>query len=395
MRDEAVVDRLVADFDSHDPRFDPEVAGEVYRRLRAERPVGRSRAHGGVWVLSRYRDVRDALREHETFLSGEGVFFPRAPGTPFFAPLEMDPPVHTVHRELMRPPFIPAAVRRLEPRVQRAVADLLDPVVRRGAGDLIAELAVPLPLTVLSLALGFSAETRDQIRECTSRTWRLMPTAGDAEGFWPQFVALFAGEIARARRADDGGYLSWLVRQEMDGRPLTDDDLSVIVVPLSIAGHETTMNAASQLLLHLSRDPHLQRRLRDEPEIAESVIDEALRMYTSVDHGTRVTSRDVIVDGVTIPAGSRVVLIAGSANRDADEFDRPDEFRLDRGPARHLSFGHGIHFCLGAQLAKLQLGAILRELARHPVFAPTAPSHRFYDNGRHMHVDRLPVRFAE
>lgn len=392
--DDAIVDRLAADFDSHDPQFDPEVAGDVYRRLRERGPVGRSRAHGGIWVLSRYRDVRAALREHETFVSGQGVFFPRAPGTPYFAALEQDPPAHTVSRELMRPPFTPAAIRRLEPFVDQTVAGLLGPMVRRGHGDLISELAVPLPLAVLSMALGFSTTARDQIREFTRRTWRLMPTAEDADGFWPQFVGLFAGEIARARQQPGDDYLSWLVRQEIDGRPMTDDDLAVIVVPLSIAGHETTMNAASQLLLRLSRDPDLQRQLRAGPDLAGAVIDEALRLWAPVDHGTRVAARDVQIGDTTIPAGARVVLLAGSANRDPEEFDEPDDFRLDRGPARHLSFGHGIHYCAGAQLAKAQLASILRELARHPVFEPVSPSRRFYENGRHMHVDQLHIRFA-
>src|SRR5688572_27603544 len=106
-----LADRLAEDFNNHDPQFEPEVAGEVYRRLRERGPVARSRASGGIWVLSRYADVRAALREHETFISGQGVFFPRAAGTPYFAALEQDPPAHTVSRELMRPPFTPTAVR--------------------------------------------------------------------------------------------------------------------------------------------------------------------------------------------------------------------------------------------------------------------------------------------
>lgn len=393
MTTDPLVEKFVRDFDPHDSEFTPELAGEVYRVLREQCPVAQSRAHGGMWVLSRYRDVHSALGDHETFRSGHGVFHPRPAGTPNFAPLESDPPEHTEFRALMKPPLTPPAVRELRPEIERAVIDLLRPLAERGAGDLVRELAVPLPLTVLCMAIGVSVTVSDQIRELTRNTWERMPTDENSDGFWPQFTALFQTEIARARSKPGDDYLSWLVRQRLGDRPLTDAQVSNILVPLSIAGHETTMNAIGHLMSHLAGDMELQLRLRAEPELIPAVIDESMRMWTNVDHGTRFTARDASIAGTTIPGGSRVVLLSGAANRDAAEFADPDEFRLDRRLNRHLSFGYGIHYCLGVHLAKAELNSLLRALAQFPPFELAGQVRRFYENGRHMCLDQLPVRF--
>lgn len=389
-----VVERLAADFDHHDPQFDPDVAIEVHRAIRERGAVAYSRAYGGVWVLSRHRDVMAALRDHATFSSAAGVFFPRAEGTPRFAPLEYDPPEQTAFRTLMKPPFGADEVSALEARIRAVVEDALAPAVARGHGDLVAELCVPLPLAAVSLAVGFSAHAQGRIRELTSNTWARMPTEDSSQGFWPQFAALFQAEIERVRAQPGDDYLSTLVRETIDGRPVTDDELHVMMVAFAIAGHETSMNTLSHMLWQLARRPDLQDRLRAEPQLMPAAVDETLRLWTPVEHGTRLTTREVEVGGTTIPAGARVIMLAGAANRDPDVFDEPDEFRLDRGRIRHVTFGHGIHACLGARLARLEFLAVLRELARHPNYALTGPVRRYYEAGRHICIDALPVRFA-
>ncbi|MEU6742098.1 cytochrome P450 [Streptosporangium sandarakinum] len=391
--DRRAVERLAVDFDHHDPELTPDLACLVHREIRETTPVAYSRAHGGMWILSRYDDVRAALRDHDTFSSASGVFFPRAEGTPPFAPLEYDPPEHTRFRALMKPPLLLPEARRLAPEIGVLVARAVRPVVARGGGDLVRELAVPLPLAVVSLAVGFSADARDRIRDLTSNTWARMPRDGDAGGFWPAFAELFQSEIRRARARSGGDHLSVLVREEIDGRPVTDAELHVMLVAYAIAGHETSMNTLAHLLRHLAAHPGLQDRLRAEPHLMPAAVEEALRLWTPVDHGTRLTTRDVEVGGVVIPRGSRVVLLTGAANRDPRAFPSPEEFRLDRTPNRHLTFGHGIHFCLGAHLARVEFLAVLRELARHPDYELAGETRRYYENGRHICLDRLPVRF--
>ncbi|WP_156757061.1 cytochrome P450 [Actinokineospora pegani] len=385
------VDRLVARFDHHDPEFTPEVAAAVHRRLREAGEPVHSAAHGGVWVLARYRHVFDALKDHGSFSSAQGVFFPRGADQPRFAPLEYDPPEHTAFRSLMRPALAAAAVRAVEPRIDRLAADIVRPLVARGSADLVAELTTTLPLAVLATTIGFSDTARGEILELTRTTWSKMATGGQ---FWPQFAALLDAEIARARRDHDGTYLAELVRTEVDGAPVTDEQLRVMLVAFAIAGHETTMNTTGHLLWRLAQDPDLAARLARDPGARPAAVDESLRLDAPVDHGSRFTTRDVEVGRTTIPAGSRVVLAVGAANRDPEQFDDPEAFRLDRGAARHLSLGQGIHFCLGAQLGRRQIVAVLDELAAAPPMTLDGPVHRHYANGRHLNLAALPVRWG-
>ncbi|WP_250286819.1 MULTISPECIES: cytochrome P450 [unclassified Frankia] len=390
----AAVRRLIADFDHHDPAFDPETAIAVHRGIRERGRVVRSRAYGGIWILSHYDDVATALKDHETFSSASGVFFPRAAGTPRFAPLEYDPPEHTTFRALMRPPFLAARAQDLRPAVSALVARLLRPVVERGHGDLVAELAVPLPLAVVGLAVGFSPDAQQRIRRLTANTWSRMPTDDSPDGFWPPFAELFRAEIQRARADPGEDYLSALVRSDFDGRPVTDAELHVMLVAFAIAGHETSMNTLAHLLWQLARRPDLQDELRGRPELMPVAVEETLRLWTPVDHGTRLTTRPVEIAGTTIPAGARVVLLTGAANRDPAKFPGPDEFRLDRDPVRHLTFGQGAHFCIGAHHARTEFLAVLAELARHPNYRLTGQPRRYFENGRHICLDRLPVAFG-
>ncbi|GGL61378.1 hypothetical protein GCM10010129_01170 [Streptomyces fumigatiscleroticus] len=390
------VTRLTENFDHHDPAFTPDLACPVHRAIRERGAVVRTEAHGGAWILSRHRDVLAALRDHDTFSSASGVFFPRAPGTPAFAPLEYDPPEHTAYRSLMKVPFQLSEARRLEPRIREAVTALVTPLAERGGGDLVRELAVPLPLTAVGMAVGFTDEAVGRIRELSRNTWEHLPKDASADGFWPQFTELLDGEIRRAREEPGDDYLSRLVRSRIDGRPVTDRDLHVMLVAFAIAGHETSMNALSHLLWQLAREPALQDRLRAEPGLIPAAVEEALRLWTPVDHGTRVTTRDTEIAGERVPAGSRVVLLTGAANRDPARFPDPDTFRLDRAghaPVRHLTFGQGIHFCIGAHMARIEFAAVLRELAGHPDYEPAGEVTRSYEAGRHVCLDALPVRF--
>ncbi|MFC6061962.1 cytochrome P450 [Streptomyces ochraceiscleroticus] len=388
------VARLTAAFDHHDPEFTPEVARQVQQALRERTRVGRTEAHGGAWLLSRYEDVLRALSDDETFSSGSGIFFPRAKGTPRFAPLEYDPPEHTFFRALMRPAFVRAQAARLAPRVREAVSGLVAPLVARGGGDLVRELCTPLPLIVLGLAIGLTAEAQRDIRELTRNMWSRMPKDGSAAGFWPQMEELLQREIRLARERGGTDFLARLVRAERDGRPLTDAELRVMLVGFAVGGHQTTLNALAHLLWTLARDQELQHQLRERPELMPVAAEEALRLWTPADHSTRVTTREVEIGGVTIPAGERVILLTGAANRDPAVFPDPEEFRLDRPPNLHLTFGRGIHFCLGAPLARLEFRIVLEELARHAPYALTADPTRFYENGRHLALDGLEVRFG-
>jgi cytochrome P450 len=389
----STVERLVTRFDHHNPNFEPDTAQAVHRRLRDQCPVAHTTAHGGAWVLSRYCDVRATLKDHRTFRSGSGVFFPRAVGTPYFAPLEYDPPQHGRFRALVQPAFTKDAVRWLEPEIRRLVSAHLHPLVDQGGGDILKQLATPLPLAVLSLAVGFSDDAHRSISELTSNTWKHMPADDGLDKFWPQFARLLDHEIDTALTEPRDTYLCGLVRQHVAGH-LTRPELRAILLTLAIGGHETTVNAISHLVWLLARRPDIVAHARSQPDQIDQIIDESLRLWPPADHGTRLAAKTVRVCDKEIPEGSRIIMLTGAANRDPDQFSAPEEFHLDRSGRSHLSFGYGIHFCLGAHLARLELKTLLSELVRLPDFELAADPVRKYENGRHLRFEKLAVRIV-
>jgi cytochrome P450 len=390
-----VIDRLTTTFDYHDPEYTPETAEIVNRTIRDRTPVAHTPAHGGMWVLSRYADVKAALRDHETFSSAGGVHFPRAAGMPMFSPIDYDPPEAHQLRKLMAPPMKKQAIHDLESAVRGLAAELIAPIVTRGQGDLVAELSQPFAIGALGLAIGLSDETQHEIRAMTSTMWRYLSTERDAGTFWRQYRPVLAGEIRRARENPGDYYLSWLVNARIDGDPVPEEVLYSIIVSYCVAGHSNTMNTANRILWCLAKDVELQHRLKREPELRAVLPDEALRRWCPTDRFTRVTTRDVAIDGVTIPSGSRVVLLFDAANRDPEQFPEPDDFSVGRANShQHLTYGHGIHRCLGEHFARMEFKALLSELAEHPVFQLTEEPPVHFDNGRHIIFDNLMVRFG-
>jgi len=391
--DTGIVDRLTRRYDYHDPDFTPDVAEIVNGRLRDGRGVTFTEAHGGMWIVSRHALVRQVLKDYQTFSSNSGVFYPRAEGMPKHSPIDYDPPEQRVLRQLMTPPLLPEEVRTLAPAVRSLAAELIEPMAARGYGDVVAEVSKPMAIGVLALAIGLSEAAQLQVRELTATMWKHF--AKDPAKFWPAFQELLATEVLKARADRSGSYLSRLVRMEVDGRPIPEETLHSILVSYCIAGHETTMNTISRMVWQLGHHPELQRRLAEEPELMPVAADETLRRWCPTDRFTRLTTRDVTLAGVDIPACSRVVVLIDAANRDPRKFPGPDEYSLDRGNShQHLSFGFGIHACMGANLARLELSSVLGELARHPRYHLTAEPRRHFENGRHIVFEQLPIRFA-
>lgn len=386
--------RLIERFDWHDKAYTPDVAEEVNDGLRGLGRVAYSEAHGGMYILTQYEDVRDALRDWVTFSSASGVHFPRAAGMPKFSPIDFDPPEQTRMRELMAPPMNRDAVRGLRDDLTRLAADLIDPIVEAGGGDLNADLAQPFAIRSLGLVFGLSEQAQERVREMTRTMWAYISKDKDSTKFWPAFSGLLDSEIERVRRQPEDTYLSRLVNGRVDGEPLSNTTLYSIIVSLCVAGHDNTMNSVSRLLWNLGRSPALQDRLRTEPELRANVVEETLRRWAPTDRFTRVTTREVTVGEVTIPEGSRVVLLFDSANRDPLKFPNPQEFDPDRANARqHVSFGVGVHHCMGVHLARTELGAILSELARHPCFRLVNEPAMHFENGRHLMFDEITVIF--
>lgn len=379
--------------------FDPyeltiESVNEVYRQLLTRCPVARSDRYGGFWVLSRYKDVSAALRDPGTYISGQGVHIPYREGHLRVAPLDFDPPDHTRYRNVITPPLSQQAVARLEDFIRGLIKSLVEPVVAKGGGEVIEEIAVPLPLQVISHILGLSPSASKTVRVMTERMWKEYEQMGDeARRPLGEFLLQEANDRRREPRDD---YLTQLATGEADGKPLNDEELASILVALANAGHQTTLNAVGNTLLHLATHPEDQARVRQEPAIIPTLVEESLRFYPPVHMFLRTLTRDVVIDGTTMKAGDKVMLVYAAANRDPEQFPDPERFIMDRPANRHFAFGFGIHFCMGAPLARTELRILLEELAKHPPFTLAGvPTYSGMEGGHHLGVTYLPLAFSD
>ena len=350
-------------FDHRSPDLLGTAKYDVYTGLR-ERRVQRSDAYGGFWILSRAADVEAALLDHETYSSQRtGVMLPPTPPEVVLSGLEHDPPEHGPFRRLFAQAVNRATLRAAEPQIQALAERVVGRFVGAGGGDFVTEVGSVLPVEIIALVVGLPPDKATRIRELTEVVWANLST--DPHGFDP-LTAMIMEEIdaRRARPRDD--FLSHLAAVAMLGdRPMTDVDVQAVMGGLLIAGHETTMDASANLALQLARDPALRARIVTDPSIIPAVVEEVLRYDSPVQNFMRTLTRDIEIDGTVLHENDRVMLIYGSANHDPDVFTHPESFDPDRANLKHYSFGWGLHRCVGAMLAQLELRILCELLAPH------------------------------
>lgn len=342
-----------------------------YRELRERSPVHFNEGRGN-WVLTRYSDIATVLRDHERFSAERGGPARYSTGDMPRSMLGSDPPHHTRLRTLVNKAFTARTVERLRPRIQGLVDGLIDGVSGRGEMEVIADFAYPLPITVIAEMLGVPVSDRDFFKEASSK---IAVALGPIEDMQVGMRALegrnalvaYFNELIPKRQGDPhDDLISALLAAEEAGDVLNHGELIAMLILLLVAGHETTVNLIGNGLLALLRNPDQLERLRDDTRIERSAIEELLRYDSPVQFTGRIAVDDFELDGKRIKAGSGVQTILASANRDPAVFDDPDTLDLGRDPCPHLSFSAGIHFCLGAQLARLEgqiaLSTIVRRL---------------------------------
>jgi cytochrome P450 len=339
-----------------------------YRWLRAEAPCYHVPDHD-IWVLSRYEDVTAALRNHQAFSSGQGISYARRPTRDL---VSADPPEHTRLRRLVSRDFVPRAIATLQPRIEAIVDELLDVVLEKQTAELIGELAEPLPITVIAELLGVPAERRADFKRWSSDMIRVAGGQLDeAETARTnisrkEFAHFLSEAIAQRRAAPDAeaaDIITGLVRAG-DSDALTDAEVIEFCIVLLVAGNETTTNAIGNGGLAMLAHPDQWRAVVADPSLVPSFVEEVLRFDAPIQGFFRNTLVPVDVAGATIPAGAKVLMLFGSANRDGAHFPDPDTFVADRNPVDHLAFGNGIHHCLGAPLARLELTVLARAMIR-------------------------------
>lgn len=382
-----------------------------YERMRAAGPVQRMVARSGVplWVVTRYAEARAALADPRLSKDPESAkqTIARKAGdesrsVEFVADLQAhmlntDPPDHTRLRKLVLTGFTPRRVEDLRPRVEQLTGQLLDELAGAGEVDLLERLAFPLPITIISEMLGVDAERRGDFKEWTTA----LINGSDPEAITSAGEHLFgyiAELVARKRREPGDDLISALVGAADGQDRLSEPELISMVFLLLVAGHETTVNLIGNCVYDLLVAPERVAALRTEPELVDNAVEEALRHQSPVNMATmRHTTEPVRLGEVEIPAGELVLVALGSANRDERRYPDAAEFDPRRDTSGHLGFGHGIHFCLGASLARLEGQVAVRRLVeRFPGMALAVPPEQLrWRPSTLVHgLEELPVRLG-
>ena len=377
-----------------------------YRQLREQDPVHQTPM--GFWVLTRYddcvavlRDARFGREEFQQMLSAVygGEDSDRLPRSMLFR----DPPDHTRLRALVSKAFTPRVVEQMRDHIQEIVDRLLDRALGQGGMDVMEDLAYPLPVTVICEMLGVPVDDHASIRGWSADIARSL----DAIGLPSDQSIVDRGRVARRALADyfralvpvrrarpQADLLSGLLAAEEQGDKLTEPEVIAMCLLLFIAGHETTVNLIGNGALALLHHPDQLARLRADPSLVPNAIEELLRYDSPVQRTARMTTTDVAIDGRPIAKGTMVVTALGAANRDPAQFPDPDRLDVTRRDVRHISFGYGIHFCLGAPLARVEgqiaLGTLLR---RAPGLALAEPSPEWRESSVLRGLKRLRVKF--
>ena len=353
----------IVHFDHHSTAFahDP---GSIYEGLREAR-VAYSETYGGFYVLSRYEDVWDAARDDETFSSDREVVLP-ATGVGRLIPLNADPPDLQRYRSALFPYFTQRAAEAMESEIRRFTTTTIDAFIEAGRCDLITDLAAPVPaMTTLEL-MGLPPEDWAILAE-PLHNLIAYPTDDPRhdsarDGVWA-IRERFAAEVAERAAEPRDDMITHLLGLEGEGT-LGGDEVVDLLMMVTIGGFDTTMAAIGSALLYLEQHPDERSSLVAGPDLLPAAVDEFLRFEAPVQGFARTVTRDIRIGGCPIPAGETVFLLWGSANRDPEAFDRPDEMVLDRQPNRHLTFGVGGHRCLGSHLARVEMRVVLAETLR-------------------------------
>lgn len=347
----------------------------TYRALRDHAPAYHDEARD-FWALSRFEDVIAGLHDPETYCSGQGIILEGTARSPYPMIIALDPPQHTDLRKLVSRAFGTKPTNAYEPQIRELTKQLIAGFSSDGSVDLVPALSVPLPLLVIGNMLGVPGDEQAWFRHQTEALMSQRPDdpasidAGRAAG-----AALFArfDDLITQRRAHPGDDLvSHLIDAEVDGERLEGGAILGFCYLLILAGHETTMNLISNSMVALAQHQDQRELLIREPGRIPDAVEEVLRWDSPVQSQARTTTRDVEIHDQVIPEGKKVLMLFASAARDDRVFDDPDRFDITRPIERHLSFGHGIHFCLGAALARLEARIALEEmLATVPDWEPT------------------------
>jgi len=353
----------------------------LYAMLRASNPVFRlpipAETGAGVWLLTRHADVEHVLRDKRFSVQRREadvfkLYADQLPAALVEGPggaqtmLMKDPPEHTRLRGLVNKAFTPRRIAELAPRLETLIRELFDDILERGETDWIHDVAEPVPAIVIAELLGVPPEDHRQFRAWSSELINRIPAVGagraDIAGALEKILDYLRGQIAERRRHPADDLLTGLIEARDARDALSEDEMVATAFLLLIAGHETTTNLIGNGTLALLRHPEQLERLRAEPALLDNAIEEMLRFDSPVQATVRVITETTRLGDHDLAPGALVVTGIGAANRDPEVHPEPDRFDVARDPIRHLAFGFGTHFCLGASLARLEARSVFEAL---------------------------------
>jgi cytochrome P450 len=396
---------LTVDFDVYDPSLaqPADVMQARVAELAAKGPVVYSTAHGGHWVVTRYREIHQVLTDAETFSS-----YPNNLVTPAdfgrFIPLELDPPEHTAYRHALQPLFSPQRMKRLGADIRAVVNELIDEFAPTGQAEFISAFAHELPARVFLALMDWPLSDAAMFTDATDAVLFGKPGGTEEESDQARMMAAMtiAGyfhSVIAERRANPGDdATSTLIHTEVelpDGtRLLTDEELFRMFFLLLMGGLHTVQGSLAWSIVHLSNNTAQRDAIIADPSLIPKAVEEILRIEAAVIPGRRAT-RDVELGGVTIAKDDQVILMLCSANRDPDYFSTPDELDVTRQPNRHLSFGSGPHRCLGSHLGRIELTVALEELHRRiPDYRLVESDPPVFHSTQVRGCHRMPITFT-
>lgn len=363
----------------------------TYDRLRAE-----SRFHAGdanghdFWMLTRQRDMLAVFQDPSTFSSRSVT--PEDPDPPYlWIPEMLDPPLHTKWRQLIGRFFAPGAVSKLEPKVRQRFGEILDDIESRGRCDFVADVALRFPNTIFMEIMGLPVSDAAQFQVWETAILHAGPTHQEGAFQAMQEVMGYFGELINERRSRPReDLLSNAMTWEIDGEPVSDNDLLAFCLLMFMAGLDTVAMQLSYSFYHLATHPKDRRRIAEDLTLVRPAIEEFLRYYAFVSPGRKAT-KDTEVGGCPVKAGQMMWLPLASANRDEDEFPDADKVVIDRSPNRHIAFGAGPHRCLGSHLARQELTIGLTEWHRRIPEYWLDPEIEVREHGGQVGLDNLPL----
>lgn len=362
--------------------------------VRQKCPVAWSDQWDGFWGAFSHEAISQIARDTDSFISAPTQTWPPMnTGAPWL-PLQSDPPVHRQYRKPLVPFFRGERVASFEPRITELANELIDKFAGRGHADFAFDLNIPLPAMGICLLLGLPEKDWEYFYRWTTTIVESSAT-GDMEAIgtcFQEVVAFADNWIAERRNESRDDIVDAMLRSEVDGRPLTDNEIRGTFTLIFSAGHQTTADALTSAMIYLAEHPEDRRRLVEHPELLPAATVEFIRLAAPIRALARTAAKDTEVSGRLIKAGEPVTLMFGAGSRDETVFENPDAFDPERDNRRHLAFGTGIHRCIGEELAKLEVRVVLQELLKRiPDWELDGEGDRssWPTNGYH----KLPVRF--